>query len=77
MEGDYQVIGYHPRGTVRAATVDDVSGKIAVVIGDDENVRIVVLDYGWNFWNQTANEELEWRIRSELSLHQIGNDGGY
>lgn len=64
-EGDHQVISYRPQGEVWAATVDDVSGKIALVVENYEQVNIVMLDYGWDFWKPEANEERAWRVEPD------------
>lgn len=61
VEGDYQVLQYRLYGDIGAATVDEVSGKIALVVRSEGRISLVTLDYGWNFWKPEENEEMEWR----------------
>jgi len=57
-EGDFQSLRFQTEGDIWAATVDDLSGKICLVVEGSEQIQIVVLDYGWDFWNPAANEEM-------------------
>ena len=61
-EGDYQCLNYQPPGDVCAATVDDVSGKICLLVENNDLHQIVVLDYGWDFWKPSTNEEAGMRV---------------
>ncbi|KAG8973323.1 hypothetical protein FRC05_008867 [Tulasnella sp. 425] len=65
-EGDFQYLDYQAPGEVWASTVDDVSGKICLVVENiEERPEIVVLDYGWDFWKIENNEEKQWDTRNE------------
>lgn len=66
-EGDYQCLAYQSPGEVVAATVDDVSGKIALIVESYERHEVVVLDYGWDFWKVDTNEETQWMPKEQAA----------
>ncbi|KAG9015935.1 hypothetical protein FRB90_004142 [Tulasnella sp. 427] len=65
-EGDFQHLDYQAPGEVWASTIDDVSGKVCLVVENiEERPEIVVLDYGWDFWKPENNVESHWDTSGE------------
>ena len=60
LEGDFQRLAYQAEGDIWAAALDDVSGKMCLVVEGPDRIQVVILDYGWDFWKPEANEELQW-----------------